>query len=158
MKQDSIKSNPIKVAVAGAGRMGQTIANSVDAQTDLVLAGVWSRNANIDDVVSQADVIIDFSLPEGTELVLDAVLRHGVPLVCGVSGLSAEQIEKITVTATKIPLVYDRNMSLGIAVLERSVRDAAMSLGPEFAFASAKHIMFTKKTHPPGRRSSSVMQ
>lgn len=130
--------------------MGQSIATSVEDRDDLVLAGVWSRGKDIDRVVSGADVIIDFSLPDGTEIVLDAATRLNIPLVCGVSGLSVEQIARIDLAALQLPLVYDRNMSLGIAVLERSVRQAAASLGTDFEVRISETHHINKKDAPSG--------
>jgi len=52
--------------------------------------------------------------------------------------------------AATIPLVYDRNMSLGIAVLERSVREAAAALGPGFSVTIAETHHVHKKDAPSG--------
>lgn len=122
----------IRVAVAGAGRMGKAIAHGLDSQADMELAGTWGRGDDLDALVSDADVVVDFSLPEATDQLVDTVLRHGTPLVCGVSGLDEARLAKIAAAATSIPVVYDRNMSLGIAVLERIVREAAATLGGDF--------------------------
>ena len=47
-------------------------------------------------------------------------------------------------------MVYDRNMSLGIAVLERSVREAAASLGFDFEVEIAETHHVHKKDAPSG--------
>jgi len=112
--------------------MGQALAVAVLECVDLELLGIWKRGQEIGEIVPEADVVIDFSLPEGTERVLDAVMRCKKALVCGVSGLSESTLALLDKAAAKIPLVYDRNMSLGVAVLERAVREAAASLGPEY--------------------------
>ena len=122
----------IRVAVAGAGRMGKAIARGLESRDDMVLAGTWGRGDDLDALASDADVIIDFSLPEATATVVDTVLRHGMPLVCGVSGLDEALLARMEGAAKTVPIVYDRNMSLGIAVLDRAVRDAAASLGTVF--------------------------
>lgn len=140
----------IRVAIAGAGRMGQAIAAGLEAQDDLELAGTWMRGGDLEALVSTADVVIDFSLPAGTMQVLDAVLEHGKPLVCGVSGLDDEQMARVTAAAASIPLLYDRNMSLGVAVLTRAVRDAAASLGTDFAVEISEVHHVHKKDAPSG--------
>jgi 4-hydroxy-tetrahydrodipicolinate reductase len=122
----------IRVAVAGAGRMGKAIARGLESQMDMSLVGNWGRGDDLDALVREADVVIDFSLPEATAEVVAAVLRHDKPLVCGVSGLDEQQLARISEAAESLPVVYDRNMSLGIAVLDRAVRDAAASLGMAF--------------------------
>lgn len=140
----------MKIAIAGAGRMGQAIAAIVEQQDDLELAGLWDRGGDLDVLVSDADVVVDFSLPEGTDKVLDAVLRHGKPLVCGVSGLTDEQYGKLRTVAAKVPVLYDRNMSLGVAVLSQAVRDAAASLGTDFDITISEVHHVHKKDAPSG--------
>ena len=114
------------------------------------LAGFWGRGDDLDALVSAADVVMDFSLPDGTAEVLEAVLRHEKPLVCGVSGLNDAQMARLDEVAGQVPLVYDRNMSLGIAVLERSVREAGASLGTDFEVEISEVHHVHKKDAPSG--------
>ena len=130
--------------------MGTAIAAAIDAQEDLELVGVWGRGDDLDALVRAADVVIDFSLPDGSMQVVDAVLAYARPLVCGVSGLDDAQMARIDEAAAAIPVVYDRNMSLGIAVLARSVRDAAASLGMDFDVEIAEVHHVHKKDAPSG--------
>lgn len=140
----------IRVAIAGAGRMGQSIASVLDNHGQLECAGIWGRGDDLDAIVADAHVLIDFSLPEANDEVIGTVLRHRKPLVCGVSGLSGTQMAKIEEAAASIPLVYDRNMSLGIAVLERAVREAAASLGADFEVRISEVHHVHKKDAPSG--------
>lgn len=140
----------IRVAIAGAGRMGKAIAAGLDGQQDMEFVGFWGRGDDLDALVSSADVVIDFSLPDGTAEVLEAVLRQKKPLVCGVSGLNDTQVAQLEEAARYVPLVYDRNMSLGIAVLERSVREAAASLGAGFEVEISEVHHVHKKDAPSG--------
>jgi 4-hydroxy-tetrahydrodipicolinate reductase len=130
--------------------MGQAIAASIAQHPKLRLAGVWSRGEDIDELVAKADVVVDFSLPEGTERVLDAVVLHTKPLVCGVSGLNETQMARLDAAATTVPLLFDRNMSLGVAVLMRCVTDAAASLGAEFEVEVSEVHHVHKKDAPSG--------
>ena len=130
--------------------MGQAIAASIEQQADLELAGIWTREGDLDAIVASADIVIDFSLPEGTVAVLDAAVRHNTPLVCGVSGLDDAQMGLLGRAAARIPVVYDRNMSLGIAVLEHSVREAAASLGLDFDIEISETHHIHKKDAPSG--------
>ena len=140
----------IRVAIAGAGRMGRAIAEGLEAHDELDLVGIWGRGDDLDALVRVAQVVIDFSLPEGTMQVIDAARAHGKPLVCGVSGLDDTQLARIDAAAADIPIVYDRNMSLGIAVLARSVHDAAASLGVEFEVNIAEVHHIHKQDAPSG--------
>lgn len=140
----------MRIAIAGAGRMGQAIAAGIAAQDDLQLTGIWKRGDELDALVAAADVVIDFSLPDGTVEVAAAVMRHGKALVCGVSGLTDAQSSVLDEAASQVPVVYDRNMSLGIAVLERCVREAAASLGEDFEIDIAEVHHVHKKDAPSG--------
>lgn len=147
--------------------MGQAILRVARENEDLSVVAVWVRNEHraaaapaetggalvtedLDRVVEMSDVIVDFSLPEGTARVLESAVRLGKPLVCGVSGLSDSQTAALDAAAKSIPLVYDRNMSLGIAVLERAVREAARLLGPGFDVQISETHHVHKKDAPSG--------
>ena len=156
----------MKLGIAGAGRMGLAIINAVNEVADLEIGSVWVRNpdvakdmatpsgalvsADIEHVVGVADVVIDFSLFEATEEVAAAVVRHGKPLVCGVSGLGEAQIEALERAAERVPVVYDRNMSQGIAVLQDLVSRAARSLGDEYRIEIHETHHIHKKDAPSG--------
>jgi 4-hydroxy-tetrahydrodipicolinate reductase len=156
----------MKLGIAGAGRMGLAIINAVNEFADLEIGSVWVRDpeaakdmatpsgavvsADIEHVVETADVVIDFSLFEATEQVAAAAVRHGKPLVCGVSGLGEVQIEALERAAESVPVVYDRNMSQGIAVLQDLVSRAARSLGDEFRIEIHETHHIHKKDAPSG--------
>lgn len=130
--------------------MGRSIATAIDEHDDLELAGLWHRNDDIHALVETSDVILDFSLPEATAGVVAAVSAAGKPLVCGVSGLSEEQLAQMAGAASSIAVVYDRNMSLGVAVLQRSVSEAAAALGSDFAVEINEVHHVHKKDAPSG--------
>ena len=130
--------------------MGQAIAASLEQQEDMELAGLWGRGDDLEALVASSDVVIDFSLPAGTRQVLDSVVRQGKPLVCGVSGLDDDLMDRLDRAASTVPVVYDRNMSLGVAVLQRSVREAAASLGIDFSVAISEVHHIHKKDAPSG--------
>jgi 4-hydroxy-tetrahydrodipicolinate reductase len=161
-----LATNPIRLGIAGAGRMGLAIINAVSEFADLEIGSVWVRDpdaardmatpsgavisSDLDHVIEAADVVIDFSLFEATEQVAGAVARYGKPLVCGVSGLPEAQLEALGRAAENVPVVYDRNMSQGIAVLQELVARAARSLGDEFAIEVHETHHVHKKDAPSG--------
>ena len=159
-------TNTIRLGIVGAGRMGLAIINSASKYEDVDIATVWVRNpesagdlstpsgalisSDLDHVVERADVIVDFSLPEATDAVLEAVSRHRRPLVCGVSGLNDGSTRALRELGRSIPLVYDRNMSQGVAVLTDLVTRAARSLGDEFSVEIHETHHVHKKDSPSG--------
>ncbi len=82
----------ISVAIVGAtGRMGQLAARLVDEADDLSLhAAVGS--ADPIDLVDGADVVLDLTLPQASQLVVEHAVAQGIPTVTGTSGWSAERI------------------------------------------------------------------
>lgn len=147
----------LRIAVLGAaGRMGRAVIDIITRETDLELAAAWVRagdrrsgepvaswhpaaidsaaitSAEIDKVLAAADVAIDFSLPGATETILQAAEKAGLPLVCGVTGLGPAHHELIAAAGQRIPLVYDRNMSVGIHILKFVVRETATRLGTDY--------------------------
>lgn len=143
-------ATPLRVAIAGAGRMGLRIAARIEDRPEFALAGTWHRGEDLDDLVASADVVVDFSLPDGTEQVLAIVTRLGKPLVCGVSGLDERQMAALNAAADTLPIVYDRNMSQGITVLEAVIRETAGTLGREYAVAIDETHHVHKKDSPSG--------
>ncbi|MDG2107342.1 MAG: 4-hydroxy-tetrahydrodipicolinate reductase [Woeseiaceae bacterium] len=139
-----------RIAIAGAGRMGQALGISIDLDADLALAGIWQRGDELSDLLIDSDVLIDFSLPEANQIILEAAVDKKIPLVCGVSGLNESQYAYLESAAAEIAIVFDRNMSLGIAVLERSVREIASSIGPEFKIEISEVHHMHKKDAPSG--------
>lgn len=130
--------------------MGQAIAAIVETTDDLQLAGVWKRGDDLQALVHSADVLIDFSLPGGTDRVLDVVAAAGIPLVCGVTGLDDRQLQRLDAVATEIAVVYDRNMSRGIAVLDVALRQVAHALPAGFSVAVTEVHHVHKKDAPSG--------
>ena len=140
----------LRIAIAGAGRMGKAIAALIEGDPTLELTGIWSRGGDLDSLVSAADVVIDFSLPEGTAEVVAAIERHQKPLVCGVSGLGDAQLAAIEQAAQRVAVVYDRNMSQGIAVLAEMLRHVAAALGDQFSVRIEETHHIHKKDAPSG--------
>ncbi len=130
--------------------MGQALGASVELDAGLELAGIWQRGDDLSDLLIGSDVVIDFSLPEASQIVLDAAAHQEIPLIYGVSGLNQSQLAHLERAATEIAIVFDRNMSLGIAVLERSVREAASSLGSEFEIEVSETHHVHKRDAPSG--------
>jgi 4-hydroxy-tetrahydrodipicolinate reductase len=144
-----------RIAIAGAGgRMGQALIEATLRSPDLVLAAAFDlpgtpalgRDAgerfgtptgvaigsDIDAAARAADVLIDFTRPEGTMAHLAACARHGTAAVVGTTGLSDAQKAEMGRLARQVCIVHAANMSVGVAVLLRLVELAAQRLGPEF--------------------------
>ncbi|HJN72693.1 MAG TPA: 4-hydroxy-tetrahydrodipicolinate reductase [Myxococcota bacterium] len=125
----------MRVAINGAaGRMGMLLVADVMEAEDLVLAGATDAAEGFPSpapgVLDDAQVVIDFSLPEGTEALLDCLVRE-MPLVIGTTGLGPSVGEAIEERGTRAPIVLASNFSTGITLLNSLVARAAATL-PDF--------------------------
>lgn len=120
------------------GAMGQVISDIVRKDTEAeIVAGIDVKDdrengypvfCNIDDCNVEADAIIDFSSAKAMDKLLEYCERTGIPAVLCTTGLSEEQIAKIKETSVKVALFKSANMSLGITVLSKLLKQAAQIL------------------------------
>ncbi|MGV8959016.1 MAG: 4-hydroxy-tetrahydrodipicolinate reductase [Stenotrophomonas sp.] len=155
---------PLRLLIHGAsGRMGQALLRlaAEDSTLEVVAAVVRRSPAQrvIDGIphfaaselggVPGFDVAVDFSLPEGFDPVLALCLERGTGFVSGTTGISAAQQAALAEAATRIPLVWATNFSLGVAVLADLVERAAASLpGWDCDIVESHHVH--KKDAPSG--------
>ena len=121
------------------GRMGKMIRQIVEedaeaeiaAGVDLVDDGtnsfpVFQEIASCD---TEADAIIDFSSASGFEERVDYAVERKLPLVECSTGLSEEQTAYLREAGRKTAVLRSANMSLGINLLLKLVKEAAQKLG-----------------------------
>ena len=140
----------INAAVTGAGRMGLSIQRLADQRDDIDVVALWRRGDDLAAAIAAADVVIDFSLPEASVEVAGRCVEQQKPLVCGVSGLDDEQMAVLAGAADSVPVLYDRNMSAGITVLEALLRGAGPALGSGFSVEIHETHHVHKKDAPSG--------
>ncbi len=140
----------IRATVTGAGRMGLSIQRLADSRSDIDVIHLWARGDDLDAALSDSDVIIDFSLPEATLEVCARNAAHRKPMICGVSGLADKHMAALRAASESVPVLYDRNMSVGIAMLDAAVRDVGRSLGNGFGIRIEETHHVHKKDAPSG--------
>lgn len=122
------------------GKMGQVITGLIKADEGIELvAGIDTYTGiqndypvfeNIEQCDVQADVIIDFSNAGAVDALLGYCAGRQVPVVLCTTGLSEEQLEKVREASKKTAVLKSANMSLGINLLMKLLKDAAKVLGP----------------------------
>jgi 4-hydroxy-tetrahydrodipicolinate reductase len=155
---------PLKIAIAGAsGRMGRSLIEAVTAADDCVLAGALDQpgsaalghdaaaflgrtsgvfvTEDIAQGLQMADVLIDFTRPEGTMAHLAACRAHGVRAVIGTTGFSAQQQQQLQGHAQHLGIVWAPNMSVGVNVMLGLLKQAAQALshGYDIEIIEAHH-------------------
>lgn len=142
---------PRRVAIAGAsGRMGRMLIEAVHAADDCRLTGALdipgapalgtdataflgqasgvAITADLSAGLQGANVLIDFTRPEGTLAHLRACREHGVQMVIGTTGFTDAQKAEIAAAATDIAIVMAPNMSVGVNVTLKLLQMAAQAL------------------------------
>jgi 4-hydroxy-tetrahydrodipicolinate reductase len=99
-------------------RMGVVTGATITADIPLALSG--------------ADVLVDFTRPEGTLAHLGACVQARVGAVVGTTGLTTADKRVVSDCAKTIPIVFASNMSVGVTVLTRLVELGATLLGEDY--------------------------
>lgn len=121
---------PINVLVNGAfGHMGQIAIKTVEANPALKLVGQTGREYDLKKSIhdSQAQVVIDFTLPESVFANTVAIIEAGAHPVIGTSGLLGEQVLKLQEQCDKIKLggIIAPNFSLGAVLMMKYAGEIA---------------------------------
>jgi len=122
------------------GQMGQMITNLIKDDSEIeIVAGIDLNDCrdngypvftNIWDCNLEADVIIDFASAKATDELLKFGIERKIPMVLCTTGLSDEQNQAVKEASQKVAVLKSANMSLGINLLLKILKDAAKILAP----------------------------
>ena len=157
-------STPHRVAIAGAsGRMGRMLAEAIAQANDCQLSGALDMagspqlgtdataflghesgvliGADLARGLKNAQVLIDFTRPEGTMQHLAMCRQMGVHMVIGTTGFSEAQKADIQAASQDIAIVLAPNMSVGVNVTLKLLEMAAkaLSTGYDIEIIEAHH-------------------
>ncbi len=120
------------------GAMGQVISSLVERDEEAkIVAGIdlntEAKNgypvfASLEDCNVEADVIIDFASAKAVDHLLDYCETRRMPVVLCTTGLSEAQVERVSQVAKETAVLRSANMSLGINLLLKLVKEAAAVL------------------------------
>ncbi len=120
------------------GKMGQVISELVDADENAVIvAGIdvslskpnkYPVSQSFTKCNVSADVIIDFSAPVNLEEMLDFAVKRKIGIVLCTTGFSKDQLTLIEEASKIIPLFKSANMSVGINLISKLLKEAAVVL------------------------------
>ncbi|WP_226806869.1 4-hydroxy-tetrahydrodipicolinate reductase [Candidatus Vallotia cooleyia] len=154
----------MKIAITGAsGRMGQMLIKTVLNTSEVILTGVLERTDaavlgqdagvfagrktgivitdDVERVLTHADVLIDFTRPDGTLEYLGIARRHGTRMVIGTTGFSKSQKAQLTSAAQTLGIVFAPNMSMGVNVTLKLLQIAStyFATGYDIEIIEAHH-------------------
>jgi 4-hydroxy-tetrahydrodipicolinate reductase len=154
----------LRIAIAGAsGRMGRMLIEAVQAAPDTELVGALDVagspaigsdagayagqltgvviQSDLGKALPDADVLIDFTRPEGTLRHLEYCAAHGIKVVIGTTGFDDAGKAAIRAAADKTAIVFAPNMSVGVNVTLKLLEMAAKSFseGYDIEIVEAHH-------------------
>jgi 4-hydroxy-tetrahydrodipicolinate reductase len=144
-----------RVLIAGyKGRMGQALIACAGQQSDLRVVAQIDLGDDLQAVIQQCDVIIDFSFHAATLDMVRAAATHNKAMVIGTTGHTADEQAAILELSKRIPIVWASNYSTGVNVLFWMTRRVAEVLGPAFDLEVVEMHHRMKKDAPSGTAMS----
>ena len=128
-----------KIIMLGCnGRMGQMITDMVKQDDECtIVAGIdivdnrdngYPVYTKLADCDVEADAIIDFTSATDFESRMDYAVDKQIPIIECSTGLSEEQIDYLKKASEKVAVLKSANMSLGINLLMKLLKEAAVKL------------------------------
>lgn len=128
----------LRIIINGySGSMGKVLTKCANEDSELEIVCGSSKDDldvpfktyhKMSEVEELADVIIDFSHHSTIDDTLSYAIKTKTPLVIATTGFNDEELEKIKESSNIIPIFHSSNMSLGVNVLVKLVKEAAKSL------------------------------
>lgn len=120
------------------GAMGQVITGLAKDDEEIeIVAGIDIRTeqlstypvfTSLEACTEKADVIVDFASAKAVESLLEYSAAHRIPVVLCTTGLTEEQLKKVEEASRHTAILRSANMSLGVNVLLKLVKEAAQAL------------------------------
>ncbi len=164
----------VRISVAGAtGRMGSRIASLSIQDPSTTLTGAFERKGHegigkdmgsligveqlstpltesILDSIEASDVVIDFTTVESTLEHVKVCAEYKRAIVIGTTGIKERQVNDIRSFSRDIPIVFAPNMSVGINLLFRILKDVAQTLGDDYDIEIIEAHHRLKRDAPSG--------
>tara|TARA_B100001093_G_scaffold183784_1_gene176436 strand:+ start:326 stop:1159 length:834 start_codon:yes stop_codon:yes gene_type:complete len=155
-KKEVSMADSIGIVITGvSGRMGQMLIKTIVCSDGMHLTGAIEQSGNdwvgrdigdvlggssmgvvvsddVKTVISDADALVDFTVPKATVAFAEIAAAAGVAHIIGTTGFDAKQLAQISNSAKKTPIVRAGNMSLGVNLLVKLTKQVAAVLDAEF--------------------------
>ena len=121
-----------KIAITGSnGRMGQALIEAVKLNSNVSQGSILNRGDDIERVLKDFDVLIDFTRPEATLDALSVCQSAGKAMVIGTTGFSDDDLKVIDQASSDIPIVFAPNMSIGVNLTLKLLETTAKVIGTD---------------------------
>ncbi len=142
------------IIIGSQGRMGRALAACAANFRDVKIVAAIDRGDSLGPVVSETDVVIDFSSHRATPGIVELCAKNKKAIVIGTTGHSEKEKAQIVKRKSQIPMVWSSNFSTGVNTLFWLTRKAAEILGPGFDLEIVEMHHRLKKDAPSGTAKS----
>ena len=128
---EAVQDNPQTTLTAAIERQGSSLVGADAGE----VAAVGRLNVQIVDdlqsVINDIDVLIDFSLPDATEQNMQVCAANNVAMVIGTTGFNEQQEQVLTEASEQVAIVYAGNYSTGVNLSLKLLGMAAKAFGKD---------------------------
>lgn len=133
------------IVYGATGRMGGQVLDLAKDQNAFKKVHPVRR---LEEFNGKGDVVIDFSLPQAMNDLIRFCKEKKVPLVSGTTGLNENHMSALQDLSKTVPVLWSPNMSLGIMVITRCLRELRLLSDWQFKISETHHVH--KKDKPSG--------
>lgn len=148
----------MKIALLGYGRMGKAIEQIAIERGHAIVAKV-DKNQNQGNL-SEADVAINFSVPDAAIANIKAAMEKQIPVVCGTTGW-LEHLKEVEdyCTQNKSAFIYASNFSVGVNLFFKLNKILAKLMHPHKSYTpQMKEIHHIHKLDAPSGTSITLAE
>lgn len=151
--------------MGASGRMGKALCRAVLQHADCILVGAVVRPGSpflgqtigsirytdaLAPLLTNADVIVDFTTPENSVACAMAAAEKKIPLVIGTTGLTDAQSAVLREVGRTTALVVSPNTSVGVNLFWHAAEQLAAACGGAYTLRIAETHHVHKKDAPSG--------
>ena len=156
----------MKIIISGAGgRMGKALREASKEFPDIEITGFLEKEghplvgekidgvvveSSLEKIIHKGDVIIEFTFPSPTLEHLKTCVEFGKPMVIGTTGFNESEKEEIMKAGKNIPILFSSNMSVGMNLLFKLMREIPLILGENYEVEIVETHHRFKKDAPSG--------
>lgn len=146
----------LNIAIYGYGRMGHEIENVIEGTDGANVVSLIDISG--EERTGTPDILVEFATADSHDGALEYALANNIPLVCGTTGLSEEQMSAMHEAAEKIPVLYSSNYSYGIYSVRKLLVLAAKLLDREDWDAEVVEAHHKKKLDAPSGTAKTLIE
>lgn len=142
----------LNVLVSGYGKMGKLVVDTIEKRDNMKVVMIADGFIAPDTSTLQdkVDVIIDFSHPDNLAWIMPFIRKEHCAYICGTTGHSDEQAAQIHELGNIVPVVFQANFSLGIAVFQELLKMVTPMLEETFDIEVVEKHHNQKQDAPSG--------